>query len=249
MLLEVTGLYKAFKDTQVLNDINFNVSEGEVVSLLGQSGAGKTTIIRCITGLERPDKGSIAIDDKNICKEENGVMKYADKKELFDIRKSLGMVFQSYHLFPHMTVIDNVTLALTEVRKMSREDAVTKGMAMLKMLGIDDKARQRPFELSGGQKQRVAIARSCVTDPKLICFDEPTAALDPQTTEEMTKIIRNLAADGMGVLIISHDIPFVNNVSDRILTVANGKIVDEITPAKHGILPKKLRSNPGKNTE
>lgn len=140
------------------------------------------------------------------------------------------MVFQSYHLFPHMTVIDNVTLALTEVRKMSREDAVTKGMAMLKMLGIDDKARQRPFELSGGQKQRVAIARSCVTDPKLICFDEPTAALDPQTTEEMTKIIRNLAADGMGVLIISHDIPFVNNVSDRILTVANGKIVDEITP-------------------
>ena len=230
MLLEVTGLYKAFKDTQVLNDINFNVSEGEVVSLLGQSGAGKTTIIRCITGLERPDKGSIAIDDKNICKEENGVMKYADKKELFDIRKSLGMVFQSYHLFPHMTVIDNVTLALTEVRKMSREDAVTKGMAMLKMLGIDDKARQRPFELSGGQKQRVAIARSCVTDPKLICFDEPTAALDPQTTEEMTKIIRNLAADGMGVLIISHDIPFGNNVSDRILTVANGKIVDEITP-------------------
>lgn len=230
MLLEVTGLYKAFKDTQVLNDINFNVSEGEVVSLLGQSGAGKTTIIRCITGLERPDKGSIAIDGKNICKEENGVMKYADKKELFDIRKSLGMVFQSYHLFPHMTVIDNVTLALTEVRKMSREDAVTKGMAMLKMLGIDDKARQRPFELSGGQKQRVAIARSCVTDPKLICFDEPTAALDPQTTEEMTKIIRNLAADGMGVLIISHDIPFVNNVSDRILTVANGKIVDEITP-------------------
>lgn len=230
MLLEVTGLYKAFKDTQVLNDINFNVSEGEVVSLLGQSGAGKTTIIRCITGLERPDKGSIAIDDKNICKEENGVMKYADKKELFDIRKSLGMVFQSYHLFPHMTVIDNVTLALTEVRKMSREDAVTKGMAMLKMLGIDDKARQRPFELSGGQKQRVAIARSCVTDPKLICFDEPTAALDPQTTEEMTKIIRNLAANGMGVLIISHDIPFVNNVSDRILTVANGKIVDEITP-------------------
>lgn len=230
MLLEVTGLYKAFKDTQVLNDINFNVSEGEVVSLLGQSGAGKTTIIRCITGLERPDKGSIAIDGKNICKEENGVMKYADKKELFDIRKSLGMVFQSYHLFPHMTVIDNVTLALTEVRKMSREDAVTKGMAMLKMLGIDDKARQRPFELSGGQKQRVAIARSCVTDPKLICFDEPTAALDPQTTEEMTKIIRNLAADGMGVLIISHDIPFVNNVSDRILTVANGKIVDEKTP-------------------
>lgn len=230
MLLEVTGLYKAFKDTQVLNDINFNVSEGEVMSLLGQSGAGKTTIIRCITGLERPDKGSIAIDGKNICKEENGVMKYADKKELFDIRKSLGMVFQSYHLFPHMTVIDNVTLALTEVRKMSREDAVTKGMAMLKMLGIDDKARQRPFELSGGQKQRVAIARSCVTDPKLICFDEPTAALDPQTTEEMTKIIRNLAADGMGVLIISHDIPFVNNVSDRILTVANGKIVDEITP-------------------
>lgn len=225
MLLEVSGLHKAFKGNQVLNDIHFNVADGEIVSLLGQSGAGKTTIIRCITGLERPDKGSIAIDGKYICRESGGTMTYADKKELFDIRKRLGMVFQSYHLFPHMTVIDNVTLALTEVHKMSREDAVSKGMAMLEILGIADKARQRPFELSGGQKQRVAIARSCVTDPKLICFDEPTAALDPQTTEEMTKIIKNLASNGMGILIISHDMPFVNKVSDRVLTVVSGKIV------------------------
>jgi len=225
MLLEVSGLHKAFKGTQVLNDISFTVSEGEVVSLLGQSGAGKTTIIRCITGLERPDRGTIAIDGKYICKDTGSTVICAEKKDLFDIRKSLGMVFQSYHLFPHMTVIDNVTLALTEVHKMSREDAVAKGMAMLEMLGIADKARQRPFELSGGQKQRVAIARSCVTDPKLICFDEPTAALDPQTTAEMTKIIRNLAKNGMGVLIISHDMPFVENVSDRVLTVEAGKIV------------------------
>lgn len=227
MLLEVSGLYKAFKGNQVLNDINFSVKKGEIVSLLGQSGAGKTTIIRCITGLEKADKGTIAINGKYICKESNGTTIHADKKELYNIRKDLGMVFQSYHLFPHMTVIDNVTLALTEVHQISREDAVQKGMAMLETLGIADKARQRPFELSGGQKQRVAIARSCVTNPKLICFDEPTAALDPQTTAEMTKIIRNLAASGMGILIISHDMPFVENVSDRVLTVANGKIIKE----------------------
>ena len=227
MLLEVSGLYKAFKGNQVLNDNNFNVAEGEIVSLLGQSGAGKTTIIRCITGLEKPDKGNISINGKYICKENNGVITYADKKELFEIRQNLGMVFQSYHLFPHMTVIDNATLALTEVHGMSREDAVKKGMSMLEVLGIAAKAKQRPFELSGGQKQRVAIARSCVTNPKLICFDEPTAALDPQTTAEMTKIIKDLASQGMGVLIISHDIPFVENVSDRVLTVANGKIIKE----------------------
>lgn len=225
MLLEVKGLCKSFKGNSVLSDINFSVNEGEIVSLLGQSGAGKTTIIRCVTGLETADNGSICINGKYICKEENGTEKYADKKELFEIRKDLGMVFQSYHLFPHMTVLENVTLALTDVHKMSKADAREKSLKMLEILGIADKADQRPFELSGGQKQRVAIARSCVTNPKLICFDEPTAALDPQTTEEMTKIIRNLAKEGMGVLIISHDMPFVEKVSDRVLRVVSGKIV------------------------
>ena len=224
MLLKVRGLYKAFKGNQVLSDINFDVKEGEVVSLLGQSGAGKTTIIRCVTGLERPDKGSIVINGKPMCSENDGRVVCASKKELYDIRKDLGMVFQSYHLFPHMTVQKNVMLALTDVHKMPKEEARAKAMAMLESLGLADKALSHPYELSGGQKQRVAIARSCVVSPKLLCFDEPTAALDPQTTKEMTRIIRSLAEDGMGILIISHDIPFVEAVSDRVLTVENGKI-------------------------
>ena len=153
-------------------------------------------------------------------------MVYAAKDALYDIRRQMGMVFQSYHLFPHMTVLKNVTLALTDVHKLGAEEAKNKALAMLKSLGLAEKAQSRPYELSGGQKQRVAIARSCVTNPELLCFDEPTAALDPQTTRELTKIIRNLAAEGMGVLIISHDIPFVETVSDRVLTVENGKIRD-----------------------
>lgn len=224
MLLKVDGLCKAFKGTQVLKNISFEVREGEIVSLLGQSGAGKTTIIRCVTGLEKADKGSICIEGHYICKEENGAMSYAGKKELFEIRKSLGMVFQSYHLFPHMTVLENVTAALIDVHKMPKAEAEKIGMDMLKSLGLEEKAGQRPFELSGGQKQRVAIARSCVVNPKLLCFDEPTAALDPQTTEEMVRIIRKLAAKGMGILIISHDMPFVEKVSDRVLTVKAGTI-------------------------
>ena len=224
MLLEVRGLYKAFKGNQVLSDINFNVERGEIVSLLGQSGAGKTTILRCITGLERPDKGSILVNGRVLCGEKDGRMSFASRQELYTIRQDMGMVFQSYHLFPHMTVLKNVTLALTDVHKLPAQKARELALNMLTTLGLADKADSRPYELSGGQKQRVAIARSCVTNPKLLCFDEPTAALDPQTTQEMTRIIRRLAKDGIGILIISHDMPFVKDVSNRVLMVENGKI-------------------------
>ncbi len=155
----------------------------------------------------------------------NGRVEYAAKNDIFEIRKKMEMVFQSYHLFPHMTVLENVTLALTDVHHMPKDEAAAKGKAMLESLGLGDKINNRPSELSGGQKQRVAIARSCVTNPKLICFDEPTAALDPATTLEMGHLIQKLAKEGMGVLIISHDIPFVESISDRILTVEAGKII------------------------
>jgi len=227
MLLTVEGLYKSYKEVQVLENVNFQVEPKEIVALLGQSGAGKTTIIRCLTGLEKADKGSIAIDGRYLCKEENGQSVYPNKATIFEIRKKLGMVFQSYHLFPHMTVLENVSLALIQVHKISKEEANRKSIAFLEKLGLGEKINQRPFELSGGQKQRVAIARSCVTNPKLLCFDEPTAALDPETTKEMTGLIRELAEEGMGILIISHDIPFVEKVSDRILRISAGKIVDE----------------------
>lgn len=225
MLLKVDGLCKSFKGKQILNKVSFSVDHGEVVSLLGQSGAGKTTIIRCITGLEKADGGTISVDEKSICRDDGKNMIYAGKRELYEIRKSMGMVFQSYHLFPHMTVLQNVMLALTDVHKMKKVEAEEMAKEMLCHLGLKEKMDQMPYELSGGQKQRVAIARSCVINPKLLCFDEPTAALDPETTEEMVHIIRDLAEKGMGILIISHDMPFVEKVSDRVLTVREGSIL------------------------
>lgn len=225
MLLKVDGLCKSFKGKQILNKVSFSVDHGEVVSLLGQSGAGKTTIIRCITGLEKADGGTISVDEKCICRDDGKNMIYAGKRELYEIRKSMGMVFQSYHLFPHMTVLQNVMLALTDVHKMKKVEAEEMAKEMLCHLGLKEKMDQMPYELSGGQKQRVAIARSCVINPKLLCFDEPTAALDPETTEEMVHIIRDLAEKGMGILIISHDMPFVEKVSDRVLTVREGSIL------------------------
>lgn len=234
MLLQAEGLFKAFNDTVVLNDVSLNVECGEVVSLVGQSGAGKTTVLRCITGLEKCDRGNISINDKFICKTENGVTTHATKNELALIRHELGMVFQAYHLFPHMTVLENVTLALTDVYKVSRTQANEEAVKMLESLGLGEKINSKPSQLSGGQKQRVAIARSCVTNPKLLCFDEPTAALDSALVVEMIKIIRNLASEkGIGILIISHDEKFVRDVSDRVLFIEHGKITKEMTSEEY----------------
>ncbi|MCI8341822.1 MAG: amino acid ABC transporter ATP-binding protein [Firmicutes bacterium] len=234
MLLNIEGLYKSFNDMVVLNDINFGVDFGEVVSLVGQSGAGKTTVMRCVAGLEKCDRGTIEINGRCVCAANGKTMNYAGKNELAEIRKDIGMVFQSYHLFPHLTVIENVTLALVEVYKMSKSEANLAAVKMLESLGLGDKANNKPSELSGGQKQRVAIARSCVTNPKLLCFDEPTAALDSALVNEIVKIIRSFAKeDGMGIFIISHDERFVRDVSDRILFIEKGKITRELTSEEY----------------
>lgn len=234
MLLQAEGLFKAFNDTVVLNDVSLSVERGEVVSLVGKSGAGKTTVLRCITGLEKCDRGNIAINGKYICKTESGTTTYATKDELAIIRHELGMVFQAYHLFPHMTVLENVTLALTDVYKVPRNQANEEAVKMLESLGLGEKINSKPSQLSGGQKQRVAIARSCVTNPKLLCFDEPTAALDSALVVEIIKIIRNLASEkGIGILIISHDEKFVRDVSDRVLFIEHGKITKEMTSEEY----------------
>ena len=232
MLLRAEGLCKAFDNVTVLQDISFEVAPGEVVSLVGKSGAGKTTVLRCITGLEKCDKGTIEINGKYICSMENGLIKRATKEQLFEVRKDLGMVFQNYHLFPHLTVAENVTLALTEVYKMPKQEALTKAKEILTQLDMGDKLEQKPFSLSGGQKQRVAIARSCVTNPKLLCFDEPTA-LDSALVLDIIKIIRGLAKEGMGILIISHDEKFVRDVSDRVLFMVSGSITKELTAEEY----------------
>ncbi|HIW48813.1 MAG TPA: amino acid ABC transporter ATP-binding protein [Firmicutes bacterium] len=234
MLLEAKNIFKAFRDVVVLNDISFSVDRGEVVSLVGQSGAGKTTAVRCVLGLEKCDKGTISINGQYVCHMEQGNIVYATKKELAQIRRDVGMVFQAYHLFPHLTVLENVTLALIEVYKLSKTQANERAVAMLERLGLGDKINNKPNELSGGQKQRVAIARSCVTEPKLLCFDEPTAALDSALVQEMVNVIKDLAKkDGMGILIISHDEKFVRDVSDRVLKMEQGRITKEMTAEQY----------------
>lgn len=233
MLLKADGLCKSFGGKDVLKGVSLEANPGEIISIIGKSGAGKTTVLRCIMGLETCDKGTILIDGKYLCMEENGTMVRATKKELYEIRKSLGMVFQNYHLFPHLTVLENVTLALTEVYKMSKEEAEKKAIKILERLDMGDKLNNKPFELSGGQKQRVAIARSCVTNPKLLCFDEPTAALDSALVMDIVKIIRDLAKDGMGILIISHDEKFVRDVSDRIVVIENGVITADMNSEEY----------------
>lgn len=233
MLLKADGLCKSFGGKDVLKGVSLEANPGEIISIIGKSGAGKTTVLRCIMGLETCDKGTILIDGKYLCMEENGTMVRATKKELYEIRKSLGMVFQNYHLFPHLTVLENVTLALTEVYKMSKEEADKKAIKILERLDMGDKLNNKPFELSGGQKQRVAIARSCVTNPKLLCFDEPTAALDSALVMDIVKIIRALAKDGMGILIISHDEKFVRDVSDRVVVIENGVITADMNSEEY----------------
>ncbi len=233
MLLKADGLCKSFGGKDVLKGVSLEANPGEIISIIGKSGAGKTTVLRCIMGLETCDKGTILIDGKYLCMEENGTMVRATKKELYEIRKSLGMVFQNYHLFPHLTVLENVTLALTEVYKMSKEEADKKAIKILERLDMGDKLNNKPFELSGGQKQRVAIARSCVTNPKLLCFDEPTAALDSALVMDIVKIIRDLAKDGMGILIISHDEKFVRDVSDRVVVIENGVITADMNSEEY----------------
>ena len=229
MLLKVENLCKSFNNKIILNNINLEVDNGEIISIVGKSGAGKTTILRCITGLEKPDSGNILIDGKFLCKTENNNIIYSTKKELFDIRKNIGMVFQNYHLFPHLTVLENITITLTSVYNMSKFDAEEKAMKMLKKLDMNEKFNSRPFELSGGQKQRVAIARSCVTNPKLLFFDEPTAALDSELIKDIVKIIRNFSYDGIGILIISHDEKFVRDVSDKVVLIENGFVKSYMT--------------------
>lgn len=234
MLLKAEGLYKAFENTVVLNDVNFQIETGEVVSLVGKSGAGKTTVLRLIAGLEKCDKGSISVEEQYICRYENSSMYWASKKELFQIRQSLGLVFQNYHLFPHMSVLENVMLALTEVYHKPKEEAKKIAVEMLESLELGSKLFSKPYELSGGQKQRVAIARSCVTNPRLLCFDEPTAALDQSLISGIISIIRALAKKDMGILIISHDEKFVRDVSDRVLVIESGSIKAELTSGEYG---------------
>jgi len=224
MILKVDKIYKSFKDSNAVRDLSFEVQEGEILALIGKSGAGKTTALRCICGLERCDRGSITIAGEPLCVDDGSRSEYSSSKNIVGIRNKVGMVFQGFNLFPHLTVLENIIEAPTRVRGISKDIAVRNAMDLLGKLDLKEKANAYPFELSGGQKQRVAIARACILEPKLICFDEPTSALDPGLRDDIAGIIRSLAKEqGLTVLIITHDMGFARKTADEIIFMKDGE--------------------------
>ncbi|MBB6624849.1 amino acid ABC transporter ATP-binding protein [Clostridium gasigenes] len=217
-MLKISGLKKSFGKTEVLKGVDLEIKSGEILVIVGPSGGGKTTLLRCVNALETCDDGLIEINGNTLC--ENG--KYIDKIEMKNIRKDIGLVFQNFNLFPHMSVLENLIEAPQKVFGVSKEEAIKRAEETLSFLGLNDKRDNYPCELSGGQKQRVAIGRALVLDPKLMCFDEPTSALDPGLTDEVAKLIRSLGKEGMSMMIITHDMEFAKKVADRIFSMDKG---------------------------
>lgn len=220
-ILNVKNLNKSFNDKLLLNNISFNIKQGEVVCLLGKSGGGKTTLLRCINFLEKADSGIIEFLDN-----EYDLSKIKNK-QIFLIRLNTSFVFQDYNLFINKTALENVIEGLIVARKYNKNDAIDIGKKMLDRVGLIDKINQYPSRLSGGEKQRVAIARALATNPKIIYFDEPTSALDPNLTNEVLNVMKDLANDGITMLVVTHEMSFAKNVSNRIMLMENGLIVDD----------------------
>jgi len=217
-IIKVRGVTKNFGNVRALRGIDLVVEKGEVVVIVGPSGSGKSTLLRCLNALERIDGGSIAID---------GIPLDADSRHIHHVRTEVGMVFQSFNLFPHLTALDNVALAPRLVRKKTREEAHGEAVALLAKVGLADKTDAYPGQLSGGQKQRVAIARALAMQPRIMLFDEPTSALDPEMIGEVLGAMKNLAAEGMTMVVVTHEIGFAREVADRLVFCDEGVIVEE----------------------
>lgn len=220
-LVQVTGVNKYFGDHHVLKNINLEVGKGEVIILLGPSGSGKSTLCRTINRLEPISSGDIKID---------GVSLPEEGKALADLRAEVGMVFQSFNLFAHKSILDNVTLGPRKVRGLSKTEAEDLAMSLLKKVGVDNQAHKMPAQLSGGQQQRVAIARALAMQPKVMLFDEPTSALDPEMVNEVLDTMISLAREGMTMIVVTHEMGFARKAADRIVFLADGEIVEESTP-------------------
>ena len=222
-IIQVKSISKNFGDLSVIRDISFNVHQGEVLGIIGPSGSGKSTLLRCITQLEKVSGGSITICGQKLV--ENGV--YADKKTLREIGLKVGLVFQNFHLFPHLSVMQNITEAQRLVLKKSREEAESTAIELLKKMNLEGKAKNYPCQLSGGQQQRVSIARALALNPQVLFFDEPTSALDPELTGEILEVIRELAETKMTMVIVTHEMSFARDTSDHIIFMDGGVIVEE----------------------
>lgn len=221
--ISVSGLRKSFGANEVLKGLDVEISEGEVVCVIGPSGSGKSTFLRCLNKLDEHSAGTVIIDGFNL----------SDKTvDLNEVRQHIGMVFQHFNLFPHMTVLQNIMLAPVELKKETKVQARARALKLLERVGLADKADARPAQLSGGQKQRVAIARSLAVNPDIMLFDEATSALDPEMVGEVLQVIRDLAADGMTMVVVTHEMGFAREVADRVIFMAEGVIVEEGTPAE-----------------
>ena len=221
-MIKLENVHKSFGKNEVLKGIDLHIEKGQVVVIIGPSGSGKSTVLRTMNYLEEPTSGKVIVDGMDL----------SDKSKLNEVRAEVGMVFQNFNLFPHMTVMENLTLAQTKVRKTSSDEAKKIGQALLDRVGLGDKANAYPDSLSGGQKQRVAIARALAMKPKVMLFDEPTSALDPEMVREVLDVMKSLAEEGMTMVIVTHEMGFAKEVADRVLFVDGGLILEDDTPEK-----------------
>lgn len=232
-MITINNLHKSFGKLEVLKDINVHIEKGEIIAIIGPSGSGKSTVLRCMNLLEEPTSGEIVFEGQKI----------NDKKVNIDkVREKIGMVFQNFYLFPHMTVEENITLAPMKVKKNSKEEAFDKSQYLLQRVGLLDKKDAYPSQLSGGQKQRIAIARALAMEPDMMLFDEPTSALDPEMVKEVLDVIKELANEGMTMAIVTHEMGFAKEVADRVIFVDDGKIIEDDTPENVFNNPKNNRT-------
>ena len=229
-ILEINHIRKSFGNLRVLDDISMSVEEGQVVSVIGPSGSGKSTLLRCATLLETMDGGDLAYLGRYAARDEGGKSVYAPASELKAIRSSFGLVFQNFNLFPHYSVLRNITEAPILIQKRPKEQVYAEARELLKKMGLSDRESAYPYQLSGGQQQRVSIARALAMNPKILFFDEPTSALDPELTGEILRVIRDLAAEHMTMVIVTHEMAFARDVSDHVIFMDGGVIVEEGNP-------------------
>lgn len=231
--VEIKNLHKSFRELNVLNGISTSIKEGEVVCVIGPSGSGKSTMLRCLNGLEEATKGTIIVDDIDITSRKVNINK---------VRENIGMVFQSFNLFAHLTVKQNIMLAPTDLKKMTKQEAEEVAMSLLGRVGLADKADSYPHQLSGGQQQRVAIARALAMKPDIMLFDEPTSALDPEMVGEVLAVMKELAKEGMTMVVVTHEMGFAREVADRVVFMDDGVILEEGTPEEIFSSPKHPRT-------
>ena len=241
-MIKAENIRKSFGTSEVLKDISFTLEKGNVLSIIGPSGSGKSTLLRIITQLETADGGSLSIGGESLFEDRNGVAVYKKEKERRRIALRTGLVFQNFNLFPHFSVLRNVTEAERAVLRMDKAEAEEKAMKLLRRMGLEDKAKAYPSELSGGQKQRVSIARALALDPEVLFFDEPTSALDPELTREILRVIKDLAEDRMTMVVVTYEMNFARGISDWAIFMDKGVIVEEGKPEQLFLSPEKERT-------